>query len=294
MNRLAPFVLALWVFGAAWGAEPRVSSVASLSNTGYDELRFIGWNNSCSCAVEYLAYPAVGEELQAFPERWDIGTLAIDPGKREASQRWLYRSEPGTNWDERLAASAIADIDHAGYTSAGPIEAFGEIREPRTQSDRTIRSPDILSKNQTVSWPQEPFMLRQIFYSPLATCALAVFRNTASRKDSFRYKLIRVLDPGARRARARAHVNRGLLFYENADIYEGLAELEIAVAMDPEYPTALYHRARLLATHGKLEDSLVDLGVALRLDAKFKPGAKDAVEFSDLRNDPRFKSLLKP
>jgi hypothetical protein len=279
--------------GAALGAPAKISAVRSFSKTGYDELAFLGWNDACSCALQYQRYPPAGQQLQGVPDGWRLGAASIAPAAKEMTEKWVYRSEPGFSWDPDRAAAAIAALQRAGYTRAGFVEAVRAGPTGRTDLETSLRSPAPLAQGQTVSWPKPPFALRQVFYSPLAVCALAVFKNEASPRDSFRWKLVRLLDPGVRRARARAHLENGLLAYDNADIYAAAEETGIAAAMMPDMPSARYQNARMLATHGRFDESLAELEAAIRLDPVYKKEARGSLEFGGLKKDLRFQDLTR-
>ena len=62
---------------------------------------------------------------------------------------------------------------------------------------------------------------------------------------------------------------------------------------ESQYAAGRYHHAVLLAALGRFDEALDELGAALGLEKTWAKKAKDAPEFSSLRNDQRFLDILK-
>jgi len=262
--------------------------------TGYDEFRFIGWNDSCSVAYQYLSFPPVGEALQGVPVRWDIGSWSILPEEVEPRVSWVEHGIAGSSWDRGRAQRGLAWLAKRGYYRKARVE---RIRQPAENDppelDPILASTAAFQLGYKTLWPPENFKLREVYYSPLATCAFFVFRDLKNARDSYTFKLVRIQNPSIRHQRSRMHVSNGLIFYRAADIFGALEELATASAIDPDYALARYHHAVLLTTHGMNDEALDELAAALKLDPRFAEEAKKAIEFKKVRKDRRFKALIK-
>ena len=273
---------------------PRLVETGTRTLTGYDEFWFIGWNDSCAVAYQYLSFPPVGEALQGVPVRWDIGSLDILPGEVEPRVSWVDHGIAGSSWDLARAQQGLASLSKRGYYRKGRVE---RIRQPE-KTDPPELDPVLLTTasfqlGYKTLWPPANFKLRDIYYSPLATCAFFVFRDLKNPRDSHAFKLVRIQNPGIRHQRSRIHVSNGLLLYQAADIYGSLEELSAASAIDPDYALARYHHSVILTTHGRNDEALDELAAALKLDPRFAQEAKTAIEFRNVRKDRRFKALLR-
>ena len=206
-------------------------------------------------------------------------------------ENWVYASGPELVWQNDTTIQLSDRLTRQGYSRKGGVETVREATMS-PELEQVLRTTAAFKLEGSGAWPERRFTLHQIYYSPLATCALFLFHDKASARDSYRYKLARVDNPGIRRVRARAHISNGLLLYGNSDLYGALEETGIAAAMDPIYPSACYHYALLLAAHGRFDEALGELKAAFRLEPDLKEKARKALEFKDLRKDDRFKALL--
>lgn len=289
-------LLVCLLFPAAVSAANPVFTARTMTLTGYDEFIFLGWNNACSVGLQYLSYPPVGHAMRGFPDRWNIGTLTIDPGEIDVETRWTEKGEDPLHWDPARANKATEEILRMGYGPAGHSETIRQARVADKQGlSRIIHSTTTFRLGYPTSWPPKQFVLSKVHYSSLSNCALMLFRNLKNPRDSYRFKLIRILNPGVRRRRARAHVTNGLFLYkEESDIYASEEEMRIAADMDPEYPLALYYHASLLALHGHFDESLARLKEAVTRKPAYAKKAHSAIEFESLWNDRRFIAIVGP
>ena len=271
-----------------------ILQVGKESETGYDEFMFLGWNNTCAVAVSYFSYPPLGQGLRGQPDYWVIGKHTIEPGDVDVITRWSDKGITSKAWDPNKAKAATEALLKEGFGPAGHAET---IRDAET-ADRPglaeiIASTDSFNLSYMTDWPKSAYKMSSVYYSPLSNCALVVLRDEDNHRESYRWKLIRLLNPGVRRTRARAHVTNGLLLYkEQMDIYAAEAELAIAAEMDPEYPLALYYHAQLLATHGRFDEALARLKAAVKLKPEYKKKAWKAEEFESLKRDLRFQAIV--
>lgn len=287
---------ALWILallpGLASAQDGRVVDTGRATRAGYDEFRFVGFNKACSAAIEYFSYPATGKGLQGVPEAWKIGTITLEPGSKREIESWRYAGVIQEAWRRAEADMALESLAREDYGRPGFPETV-RAAPPAKHPDlgKILPNPRILRSGYRVRWPKAPWRLAGVRYHPLGNCALVLFRDEARPRESWSWKLVRLLDPGVRRERARAHLTNGLLLYEASDIYGALEETAIAAAMDPGYAAARYHHAVLLAAHGKFDLALVELEAAVGADSDFKAKARTAVEFERLRGRPGFRKL---
>ena len=260
---------------------------------GYEEVSLLGWNDACAVALRHLRYPPSPEGGPIDPEAGRIGAVALAPDSTKAAPTWTLIVKEGTLWDRGQAAAAQDAMARAGFTRSGYRERLYKEPVVGGLGIETLASTASLRIGYQVSIPTAPYSLVQIDYSPLGTCAFLLYEKPGHPPNLYRYQLARVpLD--ARRKRAQAHLNNGLLLYRKGnDIFGALAEVEIAAAMDPRLGDARYHHAALLAVHGRFEEALAELREAVLLDEKYARMAKEAVEFDDLKG-PRLEEVLKP
>jgi len=263
--------------------------------TGYDELLFANWGRGCSAALRYFSYAPTGETMEGLPVTWGIGSLTIHPGEPRPREDWVYKGITSKAWETWRADDAAAALKKKGYLVPGRAERVSPPQPGKAPSpeEALLLSTGAFQLADPVRWPAANYRLDAVHYSPLSTCLFVVFRDTHTPTDTYRYRLIRIQNPGVRRVRARAHVSHGLLLYQDGDIYRALEELSTAASMDPDYSVARYHHAVLLATHGRIEEALSELKIAAARDPQYAKKAGDAVEFRPLYRDQRFKALLK-
>ncbi|MFH2202093.1 MAG: tetratricopeptide repeat protein [Elusimicrobiota bacterium] len=274
-------------------AEP-ISVAGKESAYGYDELIFLGWNNACSVAFQYFNYPPVGDGLRGVPDNWLVGRLTIDPGTVDVQTQWVDRGESSLAWDPNRVNKMTEELIRTGYAPAGTVETIREAPVyERAGLRHILHSTAAFQLGYLTKWPEPQFKLSEIHYSPLSNCAFMIFRNSWTPRDSYRYKLIRMLNPGVRRNRARAHVTNAIFLYkEKMDIYAAEEELSIAAEMDPEYPLALYHHAAMLSNHGRYEEALGRLEAAIKFKPEYAAKAQEDVEFERLWKDLRFHKIV--
>lgn len=261
--------------------------------SGYDEFIFLGWDRACSAAIQYFSYPPTGESLQGQPDTWSIGTLTIAPGASVVDKSWSYQGISQKAWDKSAAERSTAELLRASYKNAGHLERIRTAPvADRPGLSAVIHSTAAFTLGYAPQWPPERYKLYRVHYHPLGDCALILFRDILSPRDSYRYNLVRLQNPGARRTRARAHATNAIMLYQKSDIYAAEEELAIAVEMDPHYPLALYYHALLLANHGRFEDSLDRLQEAVRRNAKYREQARAAIEFESVRKTQRFREII--
>lgn len=267
-------------------------SVSSFAPDSLEEFSFLGWAGSCSAALRHLRHPAKGEGM-GEPKYWRVGTLSIAPGASKPGEDWTLDSGQNRFWDPSLERKVSERLSRShsqrGYTETIRDAPLGP--SPELAGLILTTAP---FQTSTTRWPGPPFALRKVHYHPLGNCALFVFRETgAGPKARFDWRLVRLLNPGARKQRARAHATNGILLYEkSSDLDGGLEELAIAARMDPSYAPARYHHSILLAAQGRFDEALPELKAAIELDPKLADEARDCAEFELLRDDPRFLSIL--
>jgi tetratricopeptide (TPR) repeat protein len=261
---------------------------------GQDELRFLGWNDACSVALEYYSYPPLGESMSGDPDKWRVGTVTVEPDADEEEHDWNYSNEKTSYWDRNQAKSVLDSLAKEGYDIPGFFERVREARvAPRPGLYETLHTTAAFKTGDRVEWPDARFKIESVRYSPFGHCTFILYRDKNTPRASYDFRLVRILEPGVRRTRARAHATNGLLLYkDDSDIYAAEAEFAIAVAMDPKYALALYYHGLFLITHGRYEEGLERFGRAAAIDEKFIDKAKQAVEFESVRNHPEYKKII--
>lgn len=283
--------------GAQAGAQGRstVVAVGTATRSGYEEVGVVGWGEGCSVAVRYLRYPPEGEGLRGVPDAFRIGTLTLAPDAETQTERWTYASDSGRGWSpEDMAAAAAHLRDEGRHDRKGTVERLraGRVAEQPGLAE-LLTSTAVFQTDPPLGGFPARFRFSAVYYSPLVSCGLFDFADRRSPGDGHRLVLARLPEPGARRARSRAHVTNALLLYRNdGDLTAAEAELAVASAMDPAYPLARYHHALLLSLHGRFNEALDSLKAAVSRDGAFALQARKAPELEALKDDPRLAAVL--
>ncbi|OIO07528.1 MAG: hypothetical protein AUJ52_10140 [Elusimicrobia bacterium CG1_02_63_36] len=263
---------------------------------GTDELLFLGWNNACSVALEYYSYPLLGAAPLGDPDRWRVGTVTVEPDGEQEEKDWVYTHERTSYWDRERAESAVRSLSKEGYDAPGFLEQVrnAPIAERPGLYETLHTTAAFKGSVHALDWPDPRFHIESIRYSPFGHCAFLVYRDLKNPRASYDFRLVRILDPGVRRVRARAHTTNGLLLYkDNSDIYAAEAELSIAAEMDPQYALALFYHGGFLIAHGRREDGIRRLAEAVKIDDRFIEKAKSAKEYETVREHPEFKKVIR-
>ncbi|MBI4422934.1 MAG: hypothetical protein HY554_04375 [Elusimicrobia bacterium] len=260
---------------------------------GYEEFAFLGWSKTCSAAIRHLRYPPSARGADPIWSR--LGALSLEPDAERAQPRWLLSTgSPGTHWDPSRSEAASQVLAREGYGEPGFLETVRLGPAPALKDLAAVRTPATLDVAYRVAWPPKPHALSRVYYSALGNCALTVFERPGAPTDAYRYELVR-LPVEARRRRAQSHLNAAVLLYRSEnDLYGALEEARVAATMDPRLGEARYRHATLLAAHGRFEEALRELTEAVKLDARHGASAKKALEFEDIRKQPRFAEAIKP
>lgn len=258
---------------------------------GYEEVVVLGWNAGCSIAIRHFRYPAVAEGSQADPASGRMGTVTLEPDQTRAMAQWALQVKEGSPYTSHYAQATQDNLARAGYSKPGSAERLRNARAASSEFE-TLNSTSSLEVNYTLGWATAPYKMTRVHYSPLGTCAFVVFERPGVPPNLFKYQLARV-PLEVRRKRAKKHVAHALaLYHRHSDLDGALEETEIAATMDPRLAEARYHYSALLATHGRFDEALKELREAALLDARYVKVATEAVEFEDLRKQPRFKKAL--
>lgn len=286
-----PVLLALLL--ASYASAQDNPKPESRARHGHEEVAVLGFNDGCSIAIRHFRFPRSVEGAQVDPVWGRLGTVSLDPEKRQPTVQWQLQVKEGFPYYKGYDAAAQDHLARVGYTHAGFVErirpdpiATGRGLEP------IIRSTASLRVGYAVAYASAPYALSRIHYSPLGTCAFLVFERPGWPPNVHKYQLVRVpLD--ARQERARAHLLNSLLLYRNhSDTYGALEEAAIAAATDPKTSENRYRHAVMLAVHGRFEEALKELREAVVLDRKWAQAAREAIEFEDLWKQERFKQAL--
>ena len=73
---------------------------------------------------------------------------------------------------------------------------------------------------------------------------------------------------------------------------EALTSFNKALAIDPDYAKALYHKALCYSLQREYDIALENLQLAVRLDPNLRSDAQSEAAFNDLRNDDWFRELV--
>lgn len=290
------FLLAALLAGPA-AAQSRNTYIAvgTATRSGYEELSVVGWGEGCSVGVKYLRYPGEGMGLRGIPDVFRLGTISLAPDAGAQAERWTLNSDGGRGWSAEDMAAALERLkDRGRHDKKGTIEHLRTARvadQPGLAA--LLTSTNVFQSDPPLGGFPERYRFTAVYYSPLVSCALFDFYDYRSPRDGHRLVLARLPEPGVRRSRARAHVTNALLFYRNeGDLAGAEAELAVASAMDPQYPLARYHHALLLSLHGRFNEALESLKVAVTRDGAFAVEARKAPELEALKDDPRLAALL--
>ncbi len=265
---------------------------AAAQSVDHEVLKFLGWNAACSLAIAHYSYPYIGEAIANEPIVTKIGTLTIPPGKNKSRADWGISWDGSKTWRPMIAGKTMNDFGEAGYGRPGYVETIRP--EPiarRPGLEQLLRSTETLKARDRKGWPGKAWTLARIHYSPLTTCAFVLYELEEAQETFFNYRLVRIYNPAVRTQRARAHVENGLLLFKGGDIEGALEEMEIAAQLSPTTGPARYHHAALLTVSGHMDQALVELDAAIKLNPRYEKMALDNVDFDSLYNDARFKKL---
>jgi len=259
----------------------------------HEEWRVIGWNDGCGVALKHLSYPRLGEAMIAEPVQTRIGTLEIAPGEEVAHLNSVYEADGALSWDPAAVKKAESQLKKGGFIDRGYLETIRDApigRQP--QLAETILSTGTLSPRLKVGWPGPDWRWAGASYNSLSTCALLAFENRQSRRR-YRFLLVRVYNTRARLDRAYAHASNGRLLFNDGDLENGAPEAETAAQLAPELPIARYEHAAMLALTGRLDEAVVELSFAVKLDPLLGKKARTDVDFSDLKRRDDFKDATR-
>jgi hypothetical protein len=252
----------------------------------------LGWNDSCSVAVRHFGYATLGEAVQTDPVRTRIGTLTIAPGEDSARTVWTADWKGARTWQKDEAKKALLDLA-ADYKQAGFPEDIRVLREGDPHPfEAAILSTAAFSMRAPFRWPGGDWRWDQVLYSPLGDCGLFIFSRRDDGRPFYRYSLQRFYNPSVRIQRAEAHLSNSRLLFEASDLPGALAEAACAARMRPELAATRYRHAALLCLSGQLNESVAELGEAVRRDAKLARQARSDPDFSEVSAFPAFRSLM--
>lgn len=294
---MSPGLLLAALLAAPAAAQGRNTFVAvgTATRSGYEEVRVIGWGEGCSVGVEYLRYPGEGMGLRGIPDTFRMGTISLAPDASVQAERWIISSDGGRGWSAKDMETAVERLrDRGRHDKNGTVERLRAARvADQPGLEALLMSTAVFQSDPLLGGFPERYRFSAVYYSPLISCALFDFYDFRSPRDGHRLLLTRLPEPGVRRSRARAHVTNALLFYRNdGDLASAEAELAVASAMDPQYPLARYHHALLLSLHGRFNEALESLKVAVMREGTYAVEARKAPELEALKDDPRLKALL--
>ncbi len=255
-----------------------------------EELEVIGWNDACSVAIQYLGYSRRVGNARPGPVFSRIGTLTLEPGSAAQQLKWFYETDGNYTWKKTVVKATMDGFAKKGYDREGFTERISTplFDHPST---RVLTSTASLTGRTASGWPPRTYALNRVHYSPLGNCALTVFELKASGEDYFQFLLVRILDAGTRRKRARHHIlyARGLL--DKGEIDAALIETRTAASIAPESAHARYNYAALLALTGRLKSALKELETTIKKDSSYKKKAVKDIDFEELRRNHRFRFL---
>lgn len=286
-------MLALLALLASLGLAQDYPQPESRIRYGHEEVAVLGWNDGCSLAIRHFRFPPSVEGAQVDPVWGRLGTVSLDPGKRQPTVKWQLQVKDGFPYFKGYETAAHDQLTRAGYTRAGLMERIRpDPIAPGRGLEPVIRSTASLRVGYSVAYASAPYALSRVHYSPLGMCAFLVFERPGWPPNVHKYQLVRVpLD--ARLERARAHLLNSVLLYRNhSDTYGALEEAAIAAATDPRNSEGRYRHALMLAVHGRFEETIKELREAVVLDRKWAEAAREAIEFEDLWKQERFKQAL--
>jgi len=88
--------------------------------------------------------------------------------------------------------------------------------------------------------------------------------------------------------------NRGTTYIHVGMYEEALADLKRSLEPRPDHPATLYNMACLFSLWEKTDEALDYLEKAIAGDEKYREKSKTDKDFSNIREDPRFKKLIEP
>jgi hypothetical protein len=279
--RMSAPLLAAWLMAASPAASQEVAR---------ETFSVVGWNDACSVAVRHLGYTSLSDALQDEPVRARIGTITIPPGEETSRTVWAAEWEGAGTWQTAAAKKTVQDLVDAGYKRPGFLE---DIREATSDlSDGASLSTATFGMRAKFQWPGGDWRWHQVFYSPLGDCGLFIFSRREEGRPFYRYSLLRLYAPSARILRAKAHLANSRQLFEAGDLEGALAEVETAARLQPELASTRYRHAALLCISGQLNESVSELGEAIRLDAKLARTARRDPDFSEVNGFPKFRALV--
>jgi hypothetical protein len=253
----------------------------------------LGWNDACSVAVQQLGYPVLGEAIQDEPVLTRAGTITIPPGEDNAQTFWDLDWKGARTWKAADAKKVLQGLAASGYTRPGFQE---DILLPRKEAphsfETTILSTETFGLRADFPWPGGDWRWEQVRYSSLGDCGLFIFRKGEDGRSFYRYFLLRLYNPSVLAQRAQAHLTNSRLLFDSSELEPALAEATTAASMRPELAAARYRHAALLCLTGHLNESVSELGAAIRLDAKLAETARTDPDFYEVYEFPRFRRLV--
>lgn len=253
----------------------------------------IGWNDACSVAVQQFGYATLGEAIKDEPVLSRIGTLSIPPGEEASRTEWAVDWRGAHTWNTETARKALQDLVAAGYKRPGFPE---DIRVPQEGAphpfEESIISTAAFSMRARFKWPGGDWRWDRVLYSPMGDCGLFLFSRRDDGRPFYRYTLMRFYNPSVRLQRAAAHLTNSRLLFEASDLEGALTEAATAARMRPDLASSRYRHAALLCLSGQLNDSVSELGEAIRLDPKLTAQARQDPDFAEISGFPRFRALM--
>jgi|GEM_PF-1412048 len=253
----------------------------------------LGWNDACSVAVQQFGYAVLGEAIKDEPVRTHIGTVTILPGEDASRTVWAVDWEGARTWQKEEAKKALQDLVASGYRRPGFLE---DIRLPREGTPRPFEAVILSTANfgmrAPLPWPGGDWTWDQVRYSPLGNCGLFIFSRSEGGHPFYRYSLLRFYNPSARILRAQAHLANARLLFAASELESALTETATAAHLQPELASTRYRHAALLCLAGRLNDSVSELGEAVRLDARLAEKARTDPDFYEVYEFPRFRALV--
>ena len=266
---------------------------ASAQTVERETFAVIGWNDACSVAVQQFGYAPIGEAVVGEPVRTRIGTVTIAPGQ-EAPRTVLIADWVGAQtWDRKEAKKIVQNLVAAGYVEPGYTE---DIRVPLKESPRpyedVILSTATFQIRAPFQWPGGDWRWEKVVYSPLGTCGLFVYSRRHKSRPFYRTALYRFYNPAVRLQRAQAHQTNSRLLFEASDLEGALAEAATAAHLQPDLALARYRHAVLLCLSGRLNESVAELGEAVKRDPKLKDQARRDPDFVEVAEFPLFRAAV--
>ena len=80
--------------------------------------------------------------------------------------------------------------------------------------------------------------------------------------------------------------------YDNSDHAELRAQLELAIADNPQYPMLVYNLACSESLSGHTDDAIDHLRAAIEASEKFRANAREDADFDPIRQEPAFAALI--